>query len=281
MPMTHPPTETQDFDYDVALSFAEEDRAFAKCVAVQLKKRKLRVYYDKHHELDMLGENLYPLLYDIYRYRSRYCIIFISQHYIRKNWTLHELAAAQARALVERKPYIFYFRHDNTEIAGVSNNIKCFLRDEYDCIQFTETIAEKIGQPEQLPMPPVRPVSKKPLKTYWPKRFSRKFLSEKVRYFFSGTRRSVSMIVLTGGISALVATDKLTPVEVLAERIHEKSRWTKFVQCRDGQRRLYRGRGTCSYHGGIDTSMHVDSVAYTKTMEQCRKEAATTSWLPP
>lgn len=70
----------------------------------------------------------------------------------------------------------------------------------------------------------------------------------------------------------------LTPVETLAERIHEKSK-RKFngAVCNDGSISHSQGRGTCSWHGGVDYYFYEGD--YTKTMEECRAEARKISWL--
>jgi len=280
MSITNQSTEEREFEYDVALSFAEEDRKFAECVARQLQKRGLVVYYDKDHALKMVGENLYPMLDDIYRNQSRFCVIFISHHYIRKNWTLHELAAAQARALIEKRPYIFYFRFDDTEVPGLSNNVKYFHRGEYDCVQFAQTLADKIKTVRQPATPsPLRPASK-PRESYVPKKLSRQFLSEKVRYFFSSKVRSVSAIAAIGVTVVLGFMDKLTPVDILARRIYEKSKITKVTRCSDGTISFSQGGGSCSSHDGV-WEYNVDTVIYSRSLEECREEAEAISLLPP
>lgn len=105
--------------YDVALSFAGEDRSHAEGLADALVARNVRVFYDLHEKETLWGKDLYQYLADVYHKRARYCVVFVSQHYASKLWTNHELKAAQARAFSERAEYILPVRLDDTELPGV------------------------------------------------------------------------------------------------------------------------------------------------------------------
>ena len=109
----------QGYEYDVALSFAGEDRKYVKKVAKELKRSKVKVFFDEFEETNLWGKDLYEYLDEIYRKKARYCVIFISKHYAKKAWTTHERKSAQARAFEERKEYILPVRFDSTEIPGI------------------------------------------------------------------------------------------------------------------------------------------------------------------
>src|SRR5712691_8219882 len=105
--------------YDVALSFAGEDRSYADALADILQHEGVNVFYDRYEKATLWGQDLYTYLSDIYQNKARYCIIFISQHYATKLWTSHERKAAQARAFKEQQAYILPIRLDETEIPGL------------------------------------------------------------------------------------------------------------------------------------------------------------------
>lgn len=67
-------------DYDVALSFAGEDRTHAQSLADALRQRYIRVFYDEYEKAALWGKDLYAHLSDVYQNRARYCVILISQH---------------------------------------------------------------------------------------------------------------------------------------------------------------------------------------------------------
>lgn len=106
-------------NYDIALSFAGEDRSFVEEVALQLKGYGVRVFYDKFEEDRLWGKNLYDYLSDIYTKKSRFTIMFISKYYKEKLWTNHERESMQERAFQSSSEYILPVRFDNTEIPGV------------------------------------------------------------------------------------------------------------------------------------------------------------------
>ena len=105
--------------YDVALSFAGEDRQYAKELADLLDAGKYSVFYDEYELVKLWGENLYEHLSSVYKDQARYCVMFLSEHYERKLWTNHERQSAQARAFEENQGYILPVRIDDTEIPGI------------------------------------------------------------------------------------------------------------------------------------------------------------------
>jgi hypothetical protein len=107
------------YDYDVALSFAGEDRTYVEEVANILHQLGVKVFYDRYEEADLWGKDLYVHLDDVYQRNSRYCVVFISKHYKEKLWTNHERESAQARAFQQKGEYILPARLDETEIPGI------------------------------------------------------------------------------------------------------------------------------------------------------------------
>lgn len=109
--------------YEVALSFAGEDRVFAKELADALQQRGIKVFYDEYEKAKLWGQDLYTHLSKIYQNGASYVVMFISRHYAANVWTSHERKSAQARALKESREYILPIRLDRTEIEGVSQTI--------------------------------------------------------------------------------------------------------------------------------------------------------------
>jgi hypothetical protein len=110
---------SERYEYDIALSFAGEDRGYVEEVAGELKARGINVFYDEYEDEKLWGEDLYEHLDKVYRIAARYCVLFISKHYAKKMWTRHERKSAQARAFAENRGYILPVRFDNTELPGI------------------------------------------------------------------------------------------------------------------------------------------------------------------
>jgi HEAT repeat protein len=119
-----PPRQGQsEYKYQVALSFAGENRKFAERLAVLLKEKDISVFYDRYEQSDLWGKDLYQHLQSVYRDKAQYCVVFLSQAYAQKLWTRHELESAQARAFREHKEYILPVKIDDTEIPMINETI--------------------------------------------------------------------------------------------------------------------------------------------------------------
>lgn len=102
--------------YDVALSFAGEQREYVEHVARCLRRQGLSVFYDKDEAVELWGKNLTEHLLWVYRDGSRRTVVFISKEYAQKAWTRLERRAAQERAFRERTEYILPVRFDDTPV---------------------------------------------------------------------------------------------------------------------------------------------------------------------
>ena len=109
--------------YEIALSFAGEQRQYVEKVAKHLQDLKVKTFYDNAEQVDLWGKNLYQHLNDVYKNKSIFCIVFVSKEYALKLWTKHELKSAQARAFKENKEYILPARFDNTELPGLDETM--------------------------------------------------------------------------------------------------------------------------------------------------------------
>jgi len=114
-------------DYDIALSFAGEERDYVDQVAHLLRERGVKVFYDLFEEADLWGKDLYVHLSEVYTKRAQFTVIFISEAYAKKLWTNHERKAAQARAFQEAQEYILPARFDDTDIPGVLSTVGYIL----------------------------------------------------------------------------------------------------------------------------------------------------------
>jgi hypothetical protein len=110
-------------DFDIALSFAGEERGYVDRVANLLKERGVKVFYDLFEEADLWGKDLYVHLSEVYHKRARFTVMFISEAYANKLWTNHERKSAQARAFQEAQEYILPARFDDTDIPGVLSTV--------------------------------------------------------------------------------------------------------------------------------------------------------------
>lgn len=113
--------QSRSWQYDVALSYARENQAQAKELAKRIQKVGYSVFYDEFEEL--WGADLSVKLHDVYEKQSRFCVILVSEHYVRKHWTNKERQHALARAMQQDTTYLLPIRLDDSELPGLAGVI--------------------------------------------------------------------------------------------------------------------------------------------------------------
>ena len=147
-PVALPEAQSTDVPerYDVALSFAGENRTYVEKVAERLRAAEISVFYDKFEQATLWGKNLIDHLAEIYQKRSRYVVMFISEHYVAKPWPSHERTHAQSRALLARDEYILPARFDDTEVPGLAGTVSHIDLRETNPEQLAQLIVTKLGR---------------------------------------------------------------------------------------------------------------------------------------
>ncbi len=108
--------------YDVALSFAGEQRAIVEEVARYLESSDLRVFYDDFEQNLLWGNPLFEIIKDVYT-NSRYVVLFISEEYCSKGWPKLEASHSIFSALIERKTIVLPVRLDEAVLPSLPDNI--------------------------------------------------------------------------------------------------------------------------------------------------------------
>jgi hypothetical protein len=126
------------YEFDVALSYAGEDRSYVYEVANHLRSNGVRVFYDEFYTAALWGQDLYVYLDNVYREQARFTVAFISQSYVSKPWPSHERQSAQARALNELGPYFLPVRFDDSVLPG--------LRPTVAYIDASRVTADQLGR---------------------------------------------------------------------------------------------------------------------------------------
>ena len=88
-----------DENYDIALSFAGEDRGFADHLRDSLEELGHSIFYDFAEQHRIIGEDVEKYLGPIYRSGSRYVVAILGEMYGRKRWTLFEADQYKDRLL--------------------------------------------------------------------------------------------------------------------------------------------------------------------------------------
>lgn len=130
--------------YDIAISYAGENRNIAESIVKKLKESGISVFFDSLEKSTLWGKNLYDYLSDIYQNRAHYCIMLISEDYKRKSWTSFERRNAQARAFRENREYILPVKLDNTIIPSIPETIAYVRWEDTSLDELVELVKEKL-----------------------------------------------------------------------------------------------------------------------------------------
>jgi hypothetical protein len=114
--------ETRPFQ--VALSFAGEQRTYVREVAKALTSRHIAVFYDQFQANDLWGKDGAEHFHQIYSRDAQYVVMFISADYVAKAWTRLERRSALSRQMKEDAEYILPVRFDDTEVPGLPDTLQ-------------------------------------------------------------------------------------------------------------------------------------------------------------
>ena len=134
-------------DYQVALSFAGEQRDYVEEVARHLAARSIAVFYDGFEAAQLWGKDGAEAFHEVYSARATYVVMFISKDYADKAWTRHERRSALSRMLKEEEEYILPVRFDDTPIPGLSDTTLYLNADDFSPAELSAEIAKKLGVP--------------------------------------------------------------------------------------------------------------------------------------
>lgn len=138
------------FEYDIAISFASEDRKTAEGIANSLIIEGVKVFYDRFYKVDMWGKKLTNYFQDIFGPKARFVMVLISKHYPIKDWTDFEFSIARGEAKKRKTEFILPVRLDGTKILGIHEDVG-YLDLETEGIKgIVDAVIEKLPKRKEL-----------------------------------------------------------------------------------------------------------------------------------
>ncbi len=129
----------------MAISFAGPQREHAERLATIARDAGFHVFYDNFYPAQLWGKDLPVFFDDIYRKRSRYCVIFVSAEYTQRMWTNHERQCAIARQIEQRgKEYILPVKVNDAELPGMPSTVGHLALAEHGIDKIGELLIEKL-----------------------------------------------------------------------------------------------------------------------------------------
>jgi hypothetical protein len=141
-------TDATDFEYDIALTFAGENRAYVEPIAQQLREAGVRVFYADFEQGRLWGEDLYVFFDAVFRKKARHALMFVSAAYVEKHWPMHEAKSVQARALEKAdSPYLLPVKLDDVELPGLRPTVGYIDARVVGRDRLVELVLEKLEAP--------------------------------------------------------------------------------------------------------------------------------------
>lgn len=105
-----------DYEFDVAISFAGENRDLAKFIVDKLNELDISTFYDKHYEDNYLGGPWATLFRETFNEKSRLVVALLDKHHFEKVWPTFERDCFDNRVT---KAEVIPVRLDDTVFPGI------------------------------------------------------------------------------------------------------------------------------------------------------------------
>jgi hypothetical protein len=134
------------YPWDVAVSFAGEDRDIVETLKNILNESGYTVFYDFDVQHQLWGIDLRTKLADVYANDAQYMLIFLSSHYPEKDWTNFEFEIGKAARSKRTETYLLPVLIDDVTVVGLSSNVGHIDLRRCSVEQLALSLIEKIEQ---------------------------------------------------------------------------------------------------------------------------------------
>lgn len=136
------------YRYDLAISFAGEQRDLAGRIARRLDASGYAVFFDEFQQSDLWGKDLSVVLHDVYSKQARFCLILCSADYLQKSWTAHERRSAISAMMKRGDNYILCLKLDDAELPGFPTVIGHLTLSNMGEDGLHASLLQKLGPPD-------------------------------------------------------------------------------------------------------------------------------------
>ncbi|MDN3353769.1 TIR domain-containing protein [Actinomadura sp. DC4] len=137
--------QSDGYEYDIAISFAGADRSVAENITRRLEAAGLRVFYDRDHQHELLGEDLAMYLQVTYMSKSRFAIVLVSEAFKSSSWAGNwEWKAVLARMQRQRTGYVLPYIMEEVMLPGLSPTLGFVSSSDYSPDEFSKLVVRKV-----------------------------------------------------------------------------------------------------------------------------------------
>lgn len=137
----------EDKQYDIAVSFAGEQRDYVERVVAACKQRGLVVFYDRDKNNDWWGGNFIRQQRTVYSSRTRFFVPFISNEYLSRPIPMDEFSSAMMTAVKQGDGYILPVLMGNTTVPVdlLHPHVHYLRAEDYSPEALADALVRKIG----------------------------------------------------------------------------------------------------------------------------------------
>jgi hypothetical protein len=134
------------YPWDVAVSFAGEDREVVEQLKNMLNDSGYTVFYDFDVQHQLWGIDLRAKLADVYANDAQYMLVFLSKHYPEKDWTNFEFEVGKDARTKRTATYLLPVVIDDVTVVGLSSNVGHIDLRRCGVEQLAASLIDKIEQ---------------------------------------------------------------------------------------------------------------------------------------
>ena len=131
--------------FEVALSFAGEQRGYVEQVAQQLHERGVSVFYDRFEQEYLWGRDLAVEFNRVFERSNALVVMFVSADYVKKAWPTHERRSILSRMVKDDQALVLPVRFDDSEVPGLVGTIAWIDANDYSAGGLAAMIVSKLG----------------------------------------------------------------------------------------------------------------------------------------
>ncbi|MCZ2850198.1 toll/interleukin-1 receptor domain-containing protein [Modestobacter sp. VKM Ac-2978] len=142
--------------YDLAVSFAGEQRDYVSVTVEECKALGLKVFYDRDKNNEWWGTSFIREQRNVYSSQAQFFVPFISAEYLNKPIPMDEFSAAMMTAVKQGDGYILPVLMDNARVPAdlLHPHIHYLRASDYTPRQLAHEFAAKVGKSRGAGTPP-------------------------------------------------------------------------------------------------------------------------------
>lgn len=131
--------------FQIAISFAGAQRAYAERLTAALQSKGVATFYDNLFRHELWGEQLHEKFHDIFGGQADYAIVLISKEYVERIWPRYEGRIILDHAMKVEGAYILPIRFDEAVLKGLPDTVHYEKASEMSPEQISVLVCKKLG----------------------------------------------------------------------------------------------------------------------------------------